>query len=210
MLKVVVFDLWGTLAQGKIGMYIEQVNKLIGKKNVQDFTRLRREWYKKDKRDEDFFGELVKKVQNPYIKQDHLVNAWNRQIADAELFPETVEVLEALKKRGIKLALVSNSVPTGERALEKLGIHAFFDLVLFSFRENALKQEGVAFRKIIEYFKVKPNEILVVDDQLDAGKKQAEELGMHFVLVDREEESDYPDRVKDLQELFEVLEKHDH
>ena len=84
-----------------------------------------------------------------------------------ENFPETEEVLEELKNKGIKLILISNSPPPSKDALKKLHLTQFFDKTIFSCDINLMKPSKEIFYFAIKNLNIDPHEILMVGDSLE-------------------------------------------
>lgn len=65
-------------------------------------------------------------------------------IGDAKLWPDTISTLEALKARGIRLAVLSNSYNPVEMRfyLDTLGLTAYFDKIVISGEVGLAKPSG--------------------------------------------------------------------
>lgn len=92
----------------------------------------------------------------------------------ASLFPGTIEVLENLKKRGIKIAAITTrSIRTSVRSLEETGIAHYFDLIISGEDVQFLKPHPEPLLKALEAFSVNPQEAIMVGDtraDIEAGK----------------------------------------
>jgi putative hydrolase of the HAD superfamily len=64
-----------------------------------------------------------------------------------KLYPETIEILEQLKKRGLILGVISNFDSRLFGLLDGLGIAHFFDLVVISTQVGAAKPEAAIFTR---------------------------------------------------------------
>ncbi len=83
----------------------------------------------------------------------------------ARLFPDTVKVLEALTKRGLKLAAItSRSIRTSVLSLEENGIALYFDLVLSAEDVARHKPDPEPIVKALDYLNVKPVEAMMIGD----------------------------------------------
>ncbi len=210
-IKAIIFDLWGTLAytEPHIGQYIETINKLIGKEHIELFTKLRREWYKKNVSSDDFFSDLITKTNLDPSKKNNLIESWEEQAKHANLFPETLEVLKELKDKGLKLALITNTTPITELAIKKLDINHFFDCILYSFKEGVTKPNKILFEKALKDLNVKTEEVIVVGDQLDTDKVGADSINAEFLLIDWfDKYKDYKgNKLKTLKEILRIIQK---
>lgn len=206
-IKAIIFDLWGTLAytEPHIGRFIEDVNKLLGKEHVEVFTKLRRQWYIQNTSSEIFFSNLIKKSKlDPWKKHD-LIEVWEEQINCTRLYPETLEVLQNLKENKVKLALITNSTPITKESMQKISIERYFDCIFYSYIEGVRKPDKRLFQKALEKLRIRPEELLVIGDQLTTDKTGADSIGANFILLDRENKTNYKDRIRNLKELIGII-----
>ena len=210
MIKAVIFDLWGTIAYNKnhIGSYIEKINDVIGEVNKEKFDLMRRDWYTSRTSELEFFTNLVKQINIPEAMSEHLVNLWNSQLDNILLFRDSKYILELLKSRNIKLILVSNTTPISNDAIKILNLERFFDLVILSCNEGITKPSPMIYKKILDKFNLKPEEVLAVGDQLNTDIKGAEFYGIKAILVDRENKLSYKNKIAELDEIeFYLIDK---
>jgi HAD superfamily hydrolase (TIGR01509 family) len=106
---------------------------------------------------------------------------------DDRLFPEVIKVLETLRRRGIRLAVISHRPLTlSLKTLEKHGIKEYFQCVVSP--EIAGAPKGKLSLEMWEFalnrLEVSPNEALHIDDNYEwiLGAKEA---GIQTVLIDR-------------------------
>jgi pyrophosphatase PpaX len=92
----------------------------------------------------------------------------------ARLFPSTVEVLDALKAKGLKIAAVTTrSKRTSVRSLESTGIAHYFDLVISGEDVTRLKPDAEPILKALDHFSIERNCAIMVGDthaDIEAGK----------------------------------------
>ncbi len=206
-IKAIIFDLWGTLAytEPHIGKFIEDVNKLLAKEHVEVFTKLRRQWYTQNISSDSFFSNLIEETKLNPKKKHELIEVWEEQTNHAKLYPETLEILQNLKENQIKLALISNTTPITEQAMKKLAIEKYFDCILYSHTEGVKKPDKKLFQRALEKLKVKSGELLIVGDQLTTDKAGADSIGVNFILLDRENKTEYKDKINNLKELTRII-----
>ena len=203
MIKAIILDLWDTIIYNKegYGTFIERINEIIGIENKDKFSKLRSEWYISRISEEQFFTKLLNEVNKPLAMLDHMIAIWDGQLEAAVLYPETMFVLQTLKGRGVKLVLVSNTVPIGERVVKKLGLEKYFDLVFLSFQEGIKKPSPFVYKKILDRLNLKPEEVIAVGDKLETDILGAETYGIKVILIDRTNKKDYKNKILDLEEL---------
>jgi putative hydrolase of the HAD superfamily len=117
-----------------------------------------------------------------------------------ELYDDVPPVLDDLRRRGLRLGLLSNS----SRDLDEFVAHhrLTVDAVLTSSTHGKTKPHETIFRRMLELLGVAPEEAVMVGDQLEDDIDGAHAIGMRAVLVDREGRyPDQPDRLDDLREL---------
>ena len=203
MIRAIIFDLWGTLAYNKnhIGSYIERINNLIGKENIEIFTELRKEWYVTRMNDDEFFTKLLLRINMPISIKDKLIKIWNEQIEDSFLYDDTENILKILKSRGVKLILLSNTTPISNEIIKKLDIEKYFDIIFFSCNEGMLKPSPIIYNKILTRLRMEPKNLIVVGDQINTDIVGAEAYGIKAILIDRNNKYKYNNKIAELDEI---------
>ncbi|MBS3117414.1 HAD family hydrolase [Candidatus Woesearchaeota archaeon] len=211
MVKAIIFDFWGTLVEnGVFPSPVRQVQMILGLEMpfheyvvcfeeafmVQGFDDL----YEAFENVCNAFGIIPEKW-----RLDKLVGMWNRHKFYAKPFPETIKVLEGLKGR-YKLVLLSNTdCFSVDELLDKYNLRNFFDSVILSYKEGKLKTNQELFKKALEGIGLSSEEVLMVGDSLESDIRAAEQAGIEAVLVDRRDRREYPQKIRTLEELEEVL-----
>ncbi len=120
-----------------------------------------------------------------------------------ELYEDAIPTLDALRERGLKLGLLSNSA----RDLDEfVGHHGLtVDAVLTSRAHGKTKPHEAIFRRMLELLDVAVDEAVMVGDTVEDDVEGALAVGMVAVLVDRE--GRYPEResITDLRALLNVI-----
>jgi len=88
--------------------------------------------------------------------------------AHSKLAKNTKQILERLKKKGIKLALISNAHTASLiRNLEHSEIKKYFDEIIISDSVKGLKSELIPFKHFLQkHRKIKPEDCLMVGDSV--------------------------------------------
>jgi HAD superfamily hydrolase (TIGR01549 family) len=107
-----------------------------------------------------------------------------------ELYDDALPTLGALRERGVKLGLLSNTA----RDLDLFVAHHRLDVdaVLTSRTHGKTKPHESIFRRILELLGVAAGDALMVGDTIEDDVEGALAVGMQAVLVDRE--GRYPER----------------
>lgn len=102
------------------------------------------------------------------------------------LFPETEQVLTALKARGYRLGLVTNGVPDLQREkLDRSGLAGWFDAVAVSGELDCGKPDPGIFAYACATLGVSPVECVMVGDNPERDMAGAMAAGMRSVWVQR-------------------------
>jgi putative hydrolase of the HAD superfamily len=117
------------------------------------------------------------------------------------LFPETVEVLEELRKTGAGLYVVSNWDILLEDVLEEMGILGYFDGLIVSALVGAEKPDRRIFREALRVSRTDPRRAVHVGNDPVADVRGAAACGIDAVLVDRSGEVEAPEAVATIPDL---------
>jgi putative hydrolase of the HAD superfamily len=138
-----------------------------------------------------------------------LLGMMQQEKMDLVLFDDVLQALDELKKRGLKLGLISNIEKDMSATLEKLGLSARLDIVVTSQDAGFTKPQPEIFRYALEKSGIKPDEAVYVGDQYQVDVIGAEGAGMEGILLDRDgyykQKLDCP-KIKSLAELAGMLE----
>jgi putative hydrolase of the HAD superfamily len=107
------------------------------------------------------------------------------QVCAWECFPEVPAVLEGLRSRGCKLAVVSNFDSRLPAILQGLGIHGHMDAVIYSSRAGSAKPAPAIFRQALGALGVAPQRAIHVGDSLRADVDGAIAAGLTGLLIRR-------------------------
>jgi putative hydrolase of the HAD superfamily len=128
-----------------------------------------------------------------------MVREWERH-ENFSLYEDTLPVLEELRRRGLKLGLVSN----GQRDLDEFAAHHALevDVAVGSRAHGRRKPDPTIFEAALSLLEVAPAEAAMVGDSREDDVEGARSLGMRAILLDREGRyPDAPDRIPDLWAL---------
>ena len=99
-----------------------------------------------------------------------------------EAFPDTLSTLKAVRDRGLRIGVVSDTGFDLRPAMDKLGLSPFLDTVVMSFEQGVCKPAAAVFRTACDQLRVQPEHTLMVGDNplTDAG---AVATGMYVFLL---------------------------
>ncbi len=211
MVKGVIFDFWGTLVEN--GVYpspIRQVQRIlrIDMPFQEYIVRFEKSFMlnKPDSLTKGFEG-VCKEFGVRYApwQIEKLVGLWNKNRLFARPYPETIEVLDELKKH-YKIALLSNTDGFSvEPILEKYDLEKYFNNISLSYKVGMLKTDSAVFAHILKELKLKKEDVVMVGDSIESDVLAAESAGIKGILLDRRDRRIYPEKIKDLTEINGLL-----
>jgi len=124
------------------------------------------------------------------------------------LYPEALDTLHELKRRGLILDVISNFDSRLIGILAGLGVRPLFDHVFLSSRVGYAKPDAQIFRAALRQHGLKPAEALHVGDNQLCDLQGADQAGLWAVLIDRDSEAkDFgPERIDNLRVILRLLE----
>lgn len=94
---------------------------------------------------------------------------------------ETIELLEALKARNIKIGLISNCYSDEAQAIRDSVLYPFFDAPVLSYEQGVIKPDPEIFKRAIDMLGVSAEECLYVGDGGSNELYAARDAGMKVV-----------------------------
>ena len=201
-IQAVVFDLYGTL------IYIAHETKPylrlfsdIGLQTSREFRQARRIALTEDF---DNFASFVKRIKlSVEVDFSQYQREIEEEIISATLFPEVNKVLGGLKERNLRLGLISNLASPYKMPFINLGLHEYFDSVLFSCDVGLRKPDPKIYQKMIEYLKINPAQALMTGDKVHADVDGPKSIGMNAVHLNRRNTSS--NSISTLEGVFHYL-----
>ena len=127
----------------------------------------------------EILGESPEKVME---KTEKLIyRGWEDHFKKVRLFPHVIETLDALRKNGITLGLLSDFPP--ETKLKNLKIFECWDVVVCSEEAGFLKPDPAALLEIAKRMDTAPEKILYVGNSVSYDVVGAHKAGMKAALV---------------------------
>jgi putative hydrolase of the HAD superfamily len=181
-------------------------------------ARFRAEWKRRnglaglrtdsDKVERAWWAELVRAVFGRRVPPERFP-AFFHELYDAfgaprtwKLFPESVPVLETLRRRGYRLGVVSNWDSRLFGLCDGLGVTRRVDFVLASAAVGASKPHGRIFRRALRLAGVRPSEALHVGDHRKEDFHGARRAGLRAVFLDRSVRVGDGDTIPSLTDLL--------
>ncbi len=123
------------------------------------------------------------------------------------LFPETREVLEELRRRKLKIGVISNFDSRLYSVMKDLDILSFFDSVTISSETGYAKPQPEIFRAAIRSIGVPPDRILFAGDSLLDDFQAGQNVGIEAFLLDRSGRYAGMQSIRRIQTLRDLLPK---
>lgn len=216
--KAVLFDLGGTLIKTvDVPEIFRRILEVYGVNvSVEDVAKAHEENVKKFD-----IEEMVKLRQDFWVKwnlrilerigiqgnRDSLARKIDRlwwEYAELEIYSDALETLTQLKRRGIKIGIVTNGFENDyKQILRKLNWTDYFDVVVGIDACKKAKPDREIFLFAINKLHVHPEETIFIGDSLKYDYKGAKKAGLRPLLINREGKT-LAD-VKTITSLTEVL-----
>lgn len=100
-------------------------------------------------------------------------------------YPDTRPLMAELRRRGLRLGLVSNATDLARRVMDHLDMTRLFDAVVISSEVGVRKPDKRIFHIASERLGVPPSRALHIGDKLAVDIKGARRAGMNAILIDR-------------------------
>jgi len=203
MIKLVIFDLWQTLAYRDVeysttSMMLEKTGADIPKdKFVKIFEESlqTKKWESKFKAYRNLCKNMGLKTTEYNIKL--LRDIRDKAEEETKLYSHTMPMLKKLRKEGYKTGLISNSsVFAVEQIKQKTNLLEHIDYPLFSFDVGVIKPNLKFFTKMLEICKCKPEETIMIGDKLNDDVIPPKKIGMKALQY-----KDYETLKKDLKKF---------
>jgi putative hydrolase of the HAD superfamily len=108
------------------------------------------------------------------------------------IFPEVFDALEELRRRGVRLAALSNAGSDLVAFLDALGLYKWFDFAVVSAIEGVKKPDRRIFERALERASVEAHEAIHVGDMFLEDVLGARRAGLRPLLMDRGERAMFP------------------
>ena len=231
MIKAVFFDLWDTLLidrgffRGERNEVVLEFLKSLDKETtLEEIDKLFIEVH--DHIETEYFGSVEKYKfgmglsfiferlgvrVNKEMTEALEEKLWKLFLHEGKLRPHAIETLSYLKRRGYKLAVITNwSTVTGNEVVDSFDLRKYFDLIVISEDVGGEKSTTLPFKVALEKLGLKPEEVVMVGDRDDEdifgakllGIKAVKIYGSHRVFGETRK-ADY--EINDLIELKEIL-----
>ena len=176
-------------------------------------------WARSDDAREEFFGEyerLILEGAGVDVSRELALRVF-ACVRDARrgfaLYDDVLDTLDALKKRGLVLGLITNNRGDANQLCRDMGLFPAMDFAVGSEEVGAGKPDPAIFLEALRRADTEPRETIHVGDQYDTDVRGARAVGIHPVLLDRDDmKADVADcprilRLGELPSIVEAIER---
>lgn len=192
-IKVVLFDLWKTIARGPYPEPIANFRSMLGLNGKVDDEEFLRVCLTTQHEDPSLYMQAIAThfgvTSIPENALDDFQSLIRKEKNGLLTYTDVIRTLTALKRQGYRLGMVTNSWPFPVRALlESDGLDQFFDHVIASSEVGMAKQDGPEIYILAAHlFGVSPEECVMVGDNPALDVLPALKASARAVLIDRDE-----------------------
>lgn len=224
MIKNIIFDIGGVLAEPKSGHWFITTNFWnILNKNLIDEEKLKISLKKylylqtqepKTEKDEhkmfsNYYCNVLKDINYPNASLDIANKLADDCVYNDDkfiFFDDVYSILEELSKK-YNLYIISNGWPSSFRVLKNKGIDKYFNGIIISSMYTTVKEENLFDIFINKYKEITPSESLYIDDRNHILQK-AKEYGFNLLLMDRYKkyEKTQFEIVNNMNDILKILE----
>jgi HAD superfamily hydrolase (TIGR01509 family) len=206
--KLIIFDLIGTLVSPRAKKRPEEFFKFyqsLGikvntREEILKFSKIFVQAMKNSNSWEDSGNEIIKLVFKKEDKEKgEKLSQFLKENLDYQLFEDAKEVFDLKFKKAIL-------TEAPHFLFSHLNLERKFQI--FTPKETKFsKPDQRAFLAVLDFFKVKPKETLMVGDEIERDLIPAKNLGMETILIDRENKIENADfkKISSLKELKKIL-----
>jgi len=173
----------GRLMQAFAEVFGEMPAMAFAWESKDELRRLERDWWR------TLVCRVIERVGNGIGDFDGFFQTLYEHYAQGEAwacFPEVPRVLDALRGRGCRLAVVSNFDSRLPAILRSLGIHRQMDAVVYSTAAGRAKPAPGIFLQALDAIGVAPQRALHVGDNYEADVEGADMAGVTGLLIRRD------------------------
>jgi len=157
----------------------------------------------------NFWSELVYEVFQPLGGLDRFEEYFDlifeefREKFNWQIYEDVIEseILETLKKRGVVMGVISNWDSRLISTLENIGLAHYFDFILPSAVVGSAKPDKKIFEEALRRSGVAPHEACHIGDEIRTDVVGAEGVGIHPILLDRDNRFDKADKITSFMDL---------
>jgi len=213
-IRAVIFDCYSTLIDIKtneekeevynyLSLYLQYYGAKLDAEKLKSALNAEKEQYLQSKKErypeidlEIVFSNILRKegLDNPFLAESccKILRVLSRE--RFQLFPDSLSVLEEMKKGGYPMAVVSDAQKVFYREEgEILGLNRFFDFIVVSTHFGFRKPDPRLFTIACTLLEITPAETVYIGNEPETDVKGAKQINMKAILLDRNSENQNPE-----------------
>ena len=206
MIKAIIFDLFGTLSEGRcnperhiilefhLSLPRDRVERVVCGTKFRSMP--------------SYVDILIRDLKLPKTQESKrkLNRIFDKELCKEKMKPGIVPLLRWARKSGYKLGVISNIPNPRYDVLGQHRLRKLFDAIIFSYELGRTKPDPLLFRKALEKLGVKPSEAVMVGNTIRTDMVGARRMGIKSVLLDpRREHPSFSRRIASLNGLKKFL-----
>jgi len=116
---------------------------------------------------------------------NNLISRWKNLKWEMTLYQDVIPCLENLKKRNLKIGLISNAEKDMSELFNKTGLNKYLETVVISQEVGVTKPNPLIFQAALKKSGLTAKEVLYIGDQYQVDYIGAMNVGLNPVLLDR-------------------------
>ena len=218
--KAVYFDRDNTLtyrneeAYKKYYALVESVSKkefkMDKKRMFEIFSKIKQKGFNTYtyENEVEFYKEYYKEVLNEecgYVDEKVATEIFNTMwLKDRALFDDVIDTFKAIKEKGLKIGIISDTGLSLKATLVALGLDDYIDCYTCSKEVGVMKPEPKIYLTALDKLGLKAEECIYVDDY-DEEVLGAQNLGFKAFRINRSEENKQDFDIKSLKEIIKII-----
>ena len=189
-IKLIVFDLWNTLAYKKNNSNHKSLQKMLDKTGsdipMDKFVKIfenstqTKKWKNEKYAYENLCKNMKLECNNKNINS--LMIARRKVETKFSIYKNTIPMLKKLRKAGYSIGIISNSTPfVIKRLSKKTKILDYINFPLFSFDIGVVKPNLKLYKAMLKRAGAKPSETIMIGDNPDDDVFPARKLGINSI-----------------------------
>lgn len=200
MIKLIIFDLWQTLAYRAVdysttSKMLEETGVSIQKKEfVKIFERAiqTKDWNNKYEAYKQLCERMGLETTKENVKK--LMSIRDYAEARTKLYPEAIPLIKQLKEKNLKIGLISNTSVFTQQIIEETGLLDYIDYPVLSYEVGLIKPDPRIYNYLLRLAKVRPGQALMIGDKLVDDVLTPRKLGMKAIHF-----QNYPRLIRELK-----------
>ncbi|WP_066505325.1 HAD family hydrolase [Abyssisolibacter fermentans] len=167
--------LYTTITETRLAYWNDRKSNDKGRKNQKEARR-------------EIIGNVFDKLNLPREDVNLIADTFSeKRLKALRFFPMAQETLEILKKKGIKLALITNGEAKIQRyKIERFELEKYFDIILIETEVGYGKPDIRTYKSVMDYMNVMPNQTWSIGDNLIWDVQAPQKLGIYSIWNDFE------------------------